>query len=206
MDWRLRPLALVVKLWAQFHSINSAKEMTISSYSLVLMVIHFLQCAVNPAVLPCLHEMYPNKFQVKKLFFLYSYAWGDQFSHLQKPQDIRAIDMNEDLNPYFSQNNQPLGELFLQFFDYYTHFKYTINSQSNHLLFIWNSFSFSEYAISVRTASVLSIEECRRAPSPKNDQNQWKELCIEGKLLAQPTRQPNCKHVTVFLFKTEYFE
>lgn len=64
-DWRLRPLALAVKNWAQFHGINNAKEMTISSYSLVLMVIHFLQCAVSPPVLPCLHDMYPNKFQVR---------------------------------------------------------------------------------------------------------------------------------------------
>lgn len=64
VDWRLRPLVLVVKQWAHFHNINNAKDMTISSYSLVLMTIHFLQCAVTPAVLPCLHTMYPHKFQV----------------------------------------------------------------------------------------------------------------------------------------------
>lgn len=67
MDWRLRPLALVVKIWAQYHGINNAKEMTISSYSLVLMVIHFLQCGITPPVLPCLHDMYPNKFQVNDI-------------------------------------------------------------------------------------------------------------------------------------------
>lgn len=44
VDWRVRPLVLVVKLWAQCQNINNAKNMTISSYSLVLMVIHFLQC------------------------------------------------------------------------------------------------------------------------------------------------------------------
>lgn len=69
MDWRLRPLALVIKLWAQFHHINNAKNMTISSYSLVLMVIHFLQCGISPPVLPCLHSMYPDKFQVRKVSF-----------------------------------------------------------------------------------------------------------------------------------------
>lgn len=66
VDWRLRPLALSVKIWAQFHYINNAKDMTISSYSLILMVIHFLQCAVQPPVLPCLHSMYPDKFQVSQ--------------------------------------------------------------------------------------------------------------------------------------------
>jgi hypothetical protein len=42
-------------------------------------------------------------------------------------------------------------------------------------------FSFSQYAISVRLASRVPIEECRRARTYKNDPHQWKYLCIEGK-------------------------
>lgn len=103
MDWRLRPLALVVKLWAQHHEINNAKNMTISSYSFVLMVIHFLQCGVSPPVLPCLHAMYPQKFQ--------------------KYHEVGAIDMNEELEPYYSDNKQTLGELFLLFLEYYSNFE-----------------------------------------------------------------------------------
>lgn len=141
MDWRLRPLALVVKLWAQFHHINNAKNMTISSYSLVLMTIHFLQYAVVPAILPCLHTMYPHKFQ--------------------KHHDINSIDMNEDIGPFESQNKQTLGELFLQFLGYYS------------------SFDYGQHAISIRTASVIPIVNCRLAPSPKNDPHQWQVLCIE---------------------------
>lgn len=123
MDWRLRPLVLVVKLWAQFHNINNAKDMTISSYSLVLMTIHFLQYAVAPAVLPCLHTMYPLKFQVsgRKNFH--------RFHHLkvnvnlfQTVHDINMIDMNEDMEPYYSENTQSLGELFLKFLEYYSNF------------------------------------------------------------------------------------
>lgn len=44
VDWRVRPLVLIVKLWATRQDINDAKKMTISSYSLSLMVIHYLQC------------------------------------------------------------------------------------------------------------------------------------------------------------------
>lgn len=44
LDWRVRALVLVVKMWARSNNINDAKTMTISSYSLALMVIHFLQC------------------------------------------------------------------------------------------------------------------------------------------------------------------
>lgn len=77
--------------------------MTISSYSLVLMVIHFLQCGLTPPVLPCLHAMYPDKFQ--------------------KNHDLSNIDMIETIKPYESDNRLSLGELFLKFLEYYSNFE-----------------------------------------------------------------------------------
>lgn len=104
MDWRLRPLALIVKLWAQHNNINDARNMTISSYSLVLMVIHFLQYAVTPVILPCLHKEYPEKFQAQ--------------------QEIHNIDMIENLGmDWQSENKQTLGELFMKFLEYYSLFE-----------------------------------------------------------------------------------
>ncbi|KAM3960422.1 poly(A) RNA polymerase gld-2 homolog A [Aphomia sociella] len=52
MDWRVRPLVALAKLWARAHNINDARQRTLSSYSLTLMVIHFLQCGTSPPVLP----------------------------------------------------------------------------------------------------------------------------------------------------------
>ncbi|XP_050068096.1 uncharacterized protein LOC126556700 [Anopheles maculipalpis] len=141
MDWRVRPLVLMVKLWAQHHNINDAKNMTISSYSLVLMVIHFLQCGTTPPILPCLHAMYPEKFM--------------------KIVDIHNIEMIEHIEPYQTDNKESLGELLLNFLEYYTKFDY------------------EHYAISVRTSSIIPIEECRLARSYKNDPHHWKHLCIE---------------------------
>jgi len=42
-DPRFSRLVLAVKHWAQKHDINSAHRKTLSSYSLALMVLHFLQ-------------------------------------------------------------------------------------------------------------------------------------------------------------------
>nr|XP_033342902.1 poly(A) RNA polymerase gld-2 homolog A-like isoform X1 [Megalopta genalis]XP_033342903.1 poly(A) RNA polymerase gld-2 homolog A-like isoform X1 [Megalopta genalis]XP_033342904.1 poly(A) RNA polymerase gld-2 homolog A-like isoform X1 [Megalopta genalis]XP_033342905.1 poly(A) RNA polymerase gld-2 homolog A-like isoform X1 [Megalopta genalis]XP_033342907.1 poly(A) RNA polymerase gld-2 homolog A-like isoform X1 [Megalopta genalis] len=145
IDWRVRPLVLVVKLWAQSQDINDAKNMTISSYSLVLMVIHFLQCGVSPSVLPCLHTLYEGKFTPHT--------------------DIHCIDMQEEIDIPSTvlrpKNRQSLGELLVEFFRYYV------------------TFDFNQYAISVRLANKILIEECRRARSYKNDPHQWKYLCIE---------------------------
>jgi len=46
VDARLRPLVMFVKQWAKVQNINDASQGTISSYSLVLMVIHYLQCKI----------------------------------------------------------------------------------------------------------------------------------------------------------------
>lgn len=40
--------------------------------------------------------------------------------------------------------------------------------------------SYDKYAISVRTAGVLPIEECRIVRTAKNEAHAWGNLCIEG--------------------------
>jgi len=62
VDWRIRPLVLCIKDWAKASDINDAKNQTLSSYTLTLMVIHFLQAGVNPPVLPSLQVLYPSTF------------------------------------------------------------------------------------------------------------------------------------------------
>ncbi|XP_034945506.1 poly(A) RNA polymerase GLD2-like [Chelonus insularis] len=142
IDWRVRPLVLIVKLWAQSQNINDAKNMTISSYSLALMVIHFLQCGVDPPVLPCLQTMFESKFNPNS--------------------DVHTINIHEDLEIKMEKiNEQPLGELLLEFFKYYAHFKY------------------DRYAISVRLARRVLISDCQQARTLKNNPHQWKFLCIE---------------------------
>lgn len=99
LDWRVRPLVLVVKLWAQHHNINNAKDMTISSYSLVLMVIHYLQHGVEPPVLPCLQKTYPQKFRACA--------------------QITTIPVTERMPTFTSNNYDTLGKLFHGFLNYF---------------------------------------------------------------------------------------
>lgn len=42
-ECRVRPVVLIIKKWAQHHRINDASRGTLSSYTLVLMVLHYLQ-------------------------------------------------------------------------------------------------------------------------------------------------------------------
>ncbi|XP_023232661.1 poly(A) RNA polymerase GLD2-like isoform X3 [Centruroides sculpturatus] len=99
LDWRVQPLVLIIKEWAQEYNINNAKEKTLSSYSLVLLVIHYLQCGCVPPVIPCLQKLKPNLFL--------------------STGDIRRLN-TQNLPSFKSKNEQDLGELFIGFLDYYS--------------------------------------------------------------------------------------
>ncbi|NXH52764.1 GLD2 polymerase, partial [Rhabdornis inornatus] len=73
---RVRPLVLVVKKWASFHEINDASRGTLNSYSLVLMVLHYLQTLSEP-ILPSLQKNYPVA------------SYFDQSIHLYRPHLVK---------------------------------------------------------------------------------------------------------------------
>ncbi|KAM9367518.1 poly(A) RNA polymerase GLD2 [Phaethornis superciliosus] len=96
---RVRPLVLVVKKWARFHDINDASRGTLSSYSLVLMVLHYLQTLPEP-ILPSLQKNYPESF--------------DPTMQLHRVHQVPYT-----IPPYLSKNGSSLGDLLIGFFKYY---------------------------------------------------------------------------------------
>ncbi|XP_060617594.2 poly(A) RNA polymerase GLD2 [Anolis sagrei] len=99
IESRVRPLVLVVKKWASFRGINDASRGTLSSYSLVLMVLHYLQTLPEP-ILPSLQKNYPESFDPTMQLRLVH----------QAPCTIP---------PYVSKNEATLGDLLLGFLRYY---------------------------------------------------------------------------------------
>lgn len=100
IDWRIKPLVIFVKSWAKFQNINDASQGTISSYSIVLMVLHYLQCGCNPPVIPNLQRLYPNKFS--------------------NQTDIRSLTLNERMDYPPSNNSQSVGKIFIGFLKYFS--------------------------------------------------------------------------------------
>ncbi|XP_036384747.1 poly(A) RNA polymerase GLD2 [Megalops cyprinoides] len=99
IESRVRPIILVIKKWARHHGINDASRGTLSSYSLVLMVLHYLQTLPEP-VIPCLQKEYPECFNPS--------------------MDIHLVPEGpRDIPPYTSRNQSTLGDLFLGFLKYY---------------------------------------------------------------------------------------
>ncbi|XP_051750289.1 poly(A) RNA polymerase GLD2 [Ctenopharyngodon idella] len=99
VEKRVRPVILVIKKWANHHCINDASRGTLSSYTLVLMVLHYLQTLPEP-VIPCLQMDYPECFNPK--------------------MDIHLVPSGPSNIPAFvSKNQSSLGDLLLGFLKYY---------------------------------------------------------------------------------------
>lgn len=98
-DIRIRPFMLVVKKWARHCEINDASKGTLSSYTLALMALNYLQ-SVKPPVIPSLQRDHPTYFD--------------------PALDLDSVPAASLCVPrYKSQNKSSLGELFVGFLEYY---------------------------------------------------------------------------------------
>lgn len=102
MDDRVRPLVMAVKKWASARKINDATQGTLSSYAIVLMCIHYLQCGCKPPVLISLQKYYPEYF-----------CTDSDVNQLHFFEPWKMIPCNT------SENKLSVGELFVGFFQYF---------------------------------------------------------------------------------------
>ncbi|TKR61248.1 hypothetical protein L596_028382 [Steinernema carpocapsae] len=106
IDDRFGALCLLIKHWAINNDIQDAMTGTFNSYSLILMVLHFLQSACSPPVLPNLQDLFPEKFN-----------GGSPLEELQLFEDLPSWPRNQ-------VNEQSIGELLIGFFEYYSEFDF----------------------------------------------------------------------------------
>ncbi|XP_077988931.1 poly(A) RNA polymerase GLD2-like [Glandiceps talaboti] len=149
LDWRVSPLVMMIKHWASVHNINDASQSTLSSYTLALMVLNYLQVGCQPVVIPSLQELHPEDF-----------SSHSEVRYLFTPNSLQK-DLPEHLQ-YTSQNTQSLGELLKGFFHYYA-----------------NEFNFTTHVISVRLGSTYPKSKLPSAAILNSGRNEWNLLCVE---------------------------
>ncbi|EFO94620.1 CRE-GLD-2 protein [Caenorhabditis remanei] len=149
-DWRVRPLVSVVKEWAKRKGINDANKSSFTSYSLVLMVIHYLQCGTQTKVLPNLQQSYPTRFSNKV-----------DVRTLNVTMPLEAV--QDDIDPSLSENTT-LGELLIGFLDYYANeFNYDRDAIS-----IRQGKRVERAALAARPKVHLSSEGDKETPPPSS--------------------------------------
>lgn len=144
-DARVRPIVLFVKYWAKSRKINSAYSGTLSSYGYVLMVLHFLANIASPPVVPNLQHAWRRLQQG-------SLSAENPETSLVDGCDIRFWDDEKEITRLasqgaLSQNQQQIGELLRNFFQYYAH---TGSGYTSHGYVI--GYQWTQEVLSLRTA------------------------------------------------------
>ena len=174
-------MVAVVKEWAKRKGINNSSQASFTSYSLVLMVIHYLQAAglKEKPLLPSLQRLYSRE----KYFNL--------------DRCITELEIGAKLEPSLEEKwrcktNYKLGDLLIGFFKYYSsQFEWVLQHIFLfHCLKIWFFWNFPYQYITYRFISfekdVVSIR--LNKPLHRNDfikhlhslnQTSWQFVCIE---------------------------
>ncbi|XP_078481455.1 uncharacterized protein LOC100181643 isoform X2 [Ciona intestinalis] len=103
-DPRVRPMVLCIKEWAHVNNINSAQLGTLSSYALVLMVLHYLQ-VVKPRVVPSFQALHKDNFSSN----LPIHCLGEKVASLPV---------------FYSNNTSPVSQLLKGWFNYFSTFDF----------------------------------------------------------------------------------
>ena len=115
-DQRFHIMGMYIKHWAKRNKINGASEKYLSSYALLLMLIHFLQEEVKPSVLPILQK-------VENVNINYEYSHSDAIINcnvyfeddMEKVKTYMGIINNNEIN------TENVTELLIQFFEFYAY-------------------------------------------------------------------------------------
>uniref|UniRef100_A0AC35U9T9 PAP-associated domain-containing protein n=1 Tax=Rhabditophanes sp. KR3021 TaxID=114890 RepID=A0AC35U9T9_9BILA len=108
-DLRFQQLVLVLKHWAILNKIKDAQYGFFNSYSIALLVLHYLQSGVHPYILPNFHKLYPQIFADQTLLMCLEYD-----KRFEPPRTSNHTEVNR----------QPVGELLIGFFHYYNTFDF----------------------------------------------------------------------------------
>ena len=133
-DQRFHILGIFLKHWVKINNIKGSPNHFLSSYALLLLVIHFLQDVVEPKILPMLQEIISE--DKNKNDFDYKYFYGDKefstnlyyeenFDNMRKYMNIINCD---------KENDSSVSELLVQFFEYYGYIYNNTNYNNKHYL------------------------------------------------------------------------
>ena len=130
-DQRFHILGIFLKHWVKINNIKGAPNKFLSSYALLLLVIHFLQDVVEPKILPMLQEII-SKDKNKKDFD-YKYFYDDKEFNTNLYFEENFDNMKEYMNIINcgNENESSVAELLVQFFEYYA---YIYNNNTKHYL------------------------------------------------------------------------
>ena len=125
-DQRFHIMGIYLKNWAKVNKIHGAPKKFLSSYALLLMLIHFLQKVVDPPVLPNLQKIPINNDLEKPIYKEDIYEYNSNETNYETniyfEKDINKIDNYMTQLTKGKENKETVVNLLIKFFEYYSYF------------------------------------------------------------------------------------
>ena len=115
-DQRFHLMGIYIKHWAKRNKLNGATDKFLSSYALLLMIIHFLQNEIRPSVLPIL-----QKVQNKTINYTYSHSDAMLNCNVYFEEDMEKVKECMNVINNRTDNTDSAAELLVKFFEFYAY-------------------------------------------------------------------------------------
>jgi DNA polymerase sigma len=115
-DQRFHILGIFLKFWVKKNHIHGALDKFLSSYALLILIIHYLQTIIEPRVLPILQQIH----NVKKEY-VYHNGEEEKITNLYFEEDFNEIHKYMEIINSQTQNELTVVELLVGFFEYYSY-------------------------------------------------------------------------------------
>jgi DNA polymerase sigma len=116
LDQRFHIMGIFIKYWVKKNHINGAYEKFLSSYAILILIIHFLQSEIDIKILPIL-----QKVENKIIKYEYSHSGKELITNIYFEEDFEKINNYLKKINYDKENNDSVGELILKFFEFYSY-------------------------------------------------------------------------------------
>jgi len=117
IDQRFHILGLYLKYWSKLNKIHGAADNYLSSYAILLMLIHFLQKIIEPKILPNL-QIIENKEKI----YEYSNGGCTLKTNIYFEKDKQKIKNHMKLINNNQTNKESISVLLVKFFEYYSYY------------------------------------------------------------------------------------
>ena len=115
-DQRFHIMGIYIKNWVKRNHIYGAPEKFLSSYAILLLIIHFLQSEVEPKILPIL-----QKIENKNIKYEYNHNGKIVVTNIYFEDNMEKINNYMKIINCNKENNDSVGELIVKFFEFYAY-------------------------------------------------------------------------------------
>ena len=105
-----------MKFWVKKNKIHAALDKFLSSYALLILIIHYLQNIVEPKILPILQQI-----QNVQNIYTYHYEEKELKTNLYFEEDLDKINNYMNIINDNKENNNSIVELLIGFFEFYAY-------------------------------------------------------------------------------------